>query len=475
MLARSAPLIGGHYTRYVAPRYGTSRTGLGMWSAATPVDVLLGRRRVYYGWWLLAASVGAMALGSGVSLWAFGLYVGPLEREFGWSRSEVSLAFSISLLISGLCSPLVGRWVDWRGPRSAIIVGSIATAATYVLLATTEELWQWYAYSSVNAVARQLMFFIPFMALISRWFDRRRGIAVSILGTGFSLGGFLVLPLMGLVIEAVDWRGALVVSAAAVAAVFTPIGIFVVRNSPADIGAPVEGMPQSAGEPSMTTPATGVTLREALRLPLFWTLSIALTLFFFGMFGWLVHQVPFYEANGISRLTAATIVSVAAGLSIVSRLAVGLIADRVTHFEQAALVLAASLMAGMVTLLISTGPVAIGVFLLFWIIGTAGGPMMEALLLTRAFGIAHFGTILGAVAVVETLGQIISPTLAGAIYDTTGSYDWMLVLFLGTFAGAFALFLVAMRLPRPLAADAVATPVVDEAATDEGMRVSVRG
>ena len=76
--------------------------------------------------------------------------------------------------------------------------------------------------------------------------------------------------------------------------------------------------------------------------------------------------------------------------------------------------------------------------------------MMEALLLTRAFGMAHFATILGAVAVVETLGQILSPTVAGAIYDATGSYDWALVMFLGTFAGAFVLFFVALRLPRPL-------------------------
>jgi sugar phosphate permease len=419
-----------------------------MHRAHAVLDVIRGRRKVYYGWWLLAASVGAMALGRGVSLWAFGLYVGPLEDEFGWSRSEVSAAFSVSLLLSGLCSPLVGRWVDWRGPRSAIIVGSVATAATYFLLAGTHELWQWYAYSSVNAVARQLMFFIPFMALISRWFDRRRGIAVSILGTGFSLGGFLVLPLMGLGIDVAGWRGALIGSGVAVAVVFIPIGVFIVRNSPAEVGLEVDGgrlVVGSAAPPVLP----GLTLREALRSPLFWTLALALMLFFFGLFGWLVHQVPFYEANGISRLRATTIVSAAAGLSIITRLLVGVLADRIARFEFAALGLAAALMVAMATLVISTSPLAIGVFIMLWIIGPAGGPMMEALLLTRAFGIAHFATILGAVAVVETLGQILSPTIAGAIYDATGSYDWTLVMFFGTFAGSFALFLVALRLPRP--------------------------
>jgi sugar phosphate permease len=419
-------------------------------SLAAAIDVLSGRRKVFYGWWLLAASVCAMALGSGVSFWSFGLYVEPLEDQFGWTRAEVSLGFSISLLLSGLSGPLVGRWVDARGPRSSIILGAALTAASYLLLATTQELWQWYAWSSVNAVVRQMMFFIPFMALVSRWFDRRRGIAASILGTGFSLGGFIVVPIMSVLIEALGWQGALIASGVAIAALFLPIALFVVRNSPADVGVLPDGgaVPEDASKAPL--PAAGLTLREALRTPLFWTLAFALMLFFYGMFGWLVHQVPFYESVGISRGNAAAIVSIAALCSIVTRLLVGVIADRIPRFELAAVGLAVALMASMLTLITSTAPAAIAVFLIFWVIGTAGGPMMEAMLLTRSFGVAHFATILGAIMVVETAGQIVSPTVAGAIYDRTGEYDWALRMFLGTFFGSFALFLVALRLPHPV-------------------------
>jgi len=84
-----------------------------------------------------------------------------------------------------------------------------------------------------------------------------------------------------------------------------------------------------------------------------------------------------------------------------------------------------------------------------WVIGTAGGPMIESLLLTRAFGVKHFGTILGTVVVVETIGQILSPTIAGAIYDATASYDLTLLMFIGTFAAAVAVFLLASQLRRP--------------------------
>ena len=411
-------------------------------------QVLSGRRKVFYGWWLLAASVAAMALGSGVSFWAFGLYIEPLEAEFGWSRAQVSLGFSAALLVSGVSGPLVGRWVDVRGPRSAIIVGATLTALSYLLLATTSSLWEWYVFSSINAVLRQLMFFIPFMALISRWFDRRRGIATSILGTGFSLGGFVVVPWVRLAIDELGWQASFVVSGALVAVVFLPIALFVVRNSPAEGGLLPDGEVRLEGAPARI-PEVGMTLREALRTPLFWVLACGFMSFFFGMFGWLVHQVPFYESVGISRGMAAFIVSGAAGASIITRLIAGALADRAGRFEVVAIGLAVVLIAAMVTLSISTSTPAIVLFVGLWIIGTAGGPMMEALILTRAFGVTHFATILGAVVVVETVGQILSPTITGAIYDATGAYDLALLLFIGTFSVSLVLFAIASRMTHP--------------------------
>ncbi|MFN8638536.1 MAG: MFS transporter [Dehalococcoidia bacterium] len=416
---------------------------------AATAEVLSGRRPVFYGWWLLAASVAAMALGSGVSFWAFGLYIEPLESQFGWSRAEVSLGFSAALLVSGVSGPLIGRWVDVRGPRSAILVGATLTALSYLLLATTSTLWEWYVYSSINAVLRQLMFFIPFMALISRWFDRRRGIATSILGTGFSLGGFVVVPFVRLAIDVLGWRQSFLVSGVAIALVFLPVGLFVVRNSPAEVGLLADGQSHTDAA-AAPPPEVGLTVREAMRSPVFWVLACGFMSFFFGMFGWLVHQVPFYESVGVSRGTAALIVSLSAGASIVTRLIAGLLADRAARFEVVVMGLAVVLIAAMITLSISTSPAAIVLFVGLWIVGTAGGPMMEALVLTRAFGVTHFATILGAVVVVETVGQITSPTLTGAIYDATGSYDLALLVFIGTFSLALALFGLSLRLPKPI-------------------------
>ena len=393
-----------------------------------------------------------MAFGSGVSFWSFGLYVEPLESDFGWSRAQVSFGFSSALLVAGIAGPFVGWWIDRRGPRSAILLGATMTTLTCFLLATTSSLWQWYVYQAINAVFRQMMFFIPFQALISRWFDRKRGVALSVLATGFSLGGFVVVPIMSLVIEVWDWDGSFIFAGIATAVIFLPIGLLVVKNRPEDAGTWVDGIAGEADESGTSPPSkvTGIPARVALRTPIFWVLAAGLGLFFFGLFGWLVHQVPFYESEGFSRRAASFIVSGAAGAGIISRLAFGFVADKVKRFEYVAMTLGALLAAARTILFFNSGPVGIGVFLAFWLVGTGGGPMLEALLLTRAFGVAYFATILGAVVVVETIGQILSPTLAGYIFDRTGSYDAALLMYVGTFLASMLLFLIASRMRRPV-------------------------
>ena len=428
-------------------------------------DVISGRSHVYYGWWVLATATIAMAIGSGVSMSAFGLYVGPLEDEFGWTRAEVSLGFSASVLMGGLSGPLVGYWIDAKGARSAIIVGGALCALSYILLASTQTLWHFYVFYAVHAFCRQLMFFIPFQSLVGQWFRRRRGVALSILGSGFSIGGFAILPLMAVMIDTLGWRGAYLFSGALVAAFFLPAGLLIIRNRPSDVGEYVDGDAEADAVPAAAAALAeddrSVTLKQAMRMPLFWVVAFGFMFLFFGMMGWMVHQVPFYESQGMSRGTAALIVSLSAGASVIARLSMGLVADRFQRFEVAVIGLLGLMFLAMGTLLISTSPPAIALFLLFWVTGASAGPMVESLVLIKAFGMRFFGSILGACLVVETLGQIISPSLAGKIYDDTGSYDGALILFMSTFAAGMVLFAIAARMRTSGASPA---PVEDRVA-----------
>ena len=413
-------------------------------------DLSRGRGGIYYGWWLLGWSVFAVAIAAGISFWSFGLYVAPLEAEFGWSRAELTLGFSISLLIGGMAAFFVGRFVDLRGPRFTIVIGAVMTAVTYLLLATTSELWQWYVYQSINAIFRQMMFFIPFQALISRWFNHKRGRAVGILSTGFSIGGFAIIPLMRFVIDEVDWDGSFVFAGIMIAVVFLPIALFVVRDDPADVGQEVDGEPPS-GRGEISINRIGLTVAQTLRTPLFWMIALSMTTFFYGMFGWMVHAVPYYESVGVSPSGAAALLSAGAAGGILSRLSFGFIADRIRSIELAAVVLALFLGGSLLVLLATGGsPVGIGIFLAMWIVGSGGGPMIEPLLLVRTFGLAFFASILGVLSVVETIGQIFSPVAAGAIFDATGSYDWALTMFVLALGLSAVFFWIAARMPRPL-------------------------
>ena len=137
-------------------------------------------------------------------------------------------------------------------------------------------------------------------------------------------------------------------------------------------------------------------------------------------------------------------------MSVIARLSMGVLADRFERFEGIVVILLGLQMAAMATLLVSTSAPAIAVFLLFWVIGASAGPMVESLVLLKAFGVKAFATILGVMLVVETAGQIVSPALAGVIFDRTGSYDGALIMFIAAFGAGSALFVVAGRMKPPV-------------------------
>ena len=430
------------------------------------LPVLRGHRRVYFGWWLVAVGVVLTAITSGTSFWAFGLYIEPVEDEFGWSRATVSFGFALSLLLSGVAAPFVGRAIDVYGPRRVTLLGAALTSGTFFLVATTSAVWEWYLFLTINAVVRQMMFYIPLQALASRWFERRRGMAVGILATGFSLGGVVMAPVLRVVMDSWDWEGGLIFSGALLAAIYLPLGWVFIRDHPSDVGQYVDGDPAPREPRGDPRPLSGLTVWQAMRTPLLWALGLALAMLFFGMVGWTVHMLPYFESVGVSAGGAAALVSLAAGAAILGRLGFAVVADRVPRMESAAMVLTVLLMAAMMTLLISGGSgVGIAVFLLFFLVGASGGPMIEPLLLARSFGQAHFATILGVTQIIGTLGMVVSPTVAGAIFDRTASYDWALVMFAAAFGASMLLFLVARRLPRPVIPEPLPQPRAAAAAS----------
>ena len=170
------------------------------------------------------------------------------------------------------------------------------------------------------------------------------------------------------------------------------------------------------------------------------------------MFGWMFNGTPVYESMGISRETISVILVLQALGGLISRPTFGLLAERIPSIELASVGLAAIMSVGMFLLLIlhdSHLMLAVTLFLCCWMIGSAGGPVLEPLILPKTFGLAHFGAIMGTLFMIETIGQFLVPTVGGAIFELTGEYDLLLVVNMGCLGLSMVFFTLAHYIPNP--------------------------
>lgn len=439
--------------------------------------------RVYYGWWVLGSIVFALIVSEGISFGAFGLYVEPLEREFGWSRAAVSAGFSVAVGTVGLFAPIVGRVIDTVGVRRMLFLAVPLCGGTFLLLATLSELWQWYLYLALNNATLAAIAYIPAQSLAVRWFERRRAIAVSAIGASVWIGQLVMVPIIQAIITGASWKTAFLASSALLVAGYIA-ALILVRDDPGDGHGDRERrgttvvrrpLPARAGRHSTSTTSTsatdaaepgagpgdgeqpageaGVTAREAVRTPLFWVIVLGMMLYFYVVFGWLSQAKPYFSSVGWSDGTGALFVSGTAGLAAIWLLSAGNVLGRPRRPELTAAGCCLCMSAGMLALRFTGGDaLGIGIYIPLYVLGYAAAPLVEALMFSRGFGTPHFATILGAAFMFETMGILGSPVIAGEIYDEAGSYDWALVMYAVSAGAAAVVFLFALRLRQPLAA-----------------------
>jgi MFS family permease len=359
-----------------------------------------------------------LGLVAGMSFWAFGLFVEPLQSEFGWSPSLLGGAVSLSLLVSGLASPIVGRLVDRYQPRRVILVGSLATVAGYVLLSRVQELWQFLAIMAFLAFFRAWIFYVPFTTLITRWFSRRRATAMGIATSGFGLGGLLFLPLIAQFLI-----GALLVL------VINGLFVVFVRNDPPTIWLGHE----TAGPTRTSVRPEGLhhfdQLRGIYRAPVFWLAATGFSLFFFAQWAFLYHAPQLLVFGGLGSRDAAGALAASAGLGIALRLASGAALDRIVRLEFLAAGVLAVMALALAVLATGTALPEMSVFVVLWGVGSGLGPALEPMLVGRLFGRKHYASVYGAMDGIDTVVSIPGPWLGGIVLDLFGSYAPVLLVY----------------------------------------------
>lgn len=416
--------------------------------------------RIFYGWWIVLTSVVMLMFSSGIGYYGLGVFLPHLEKEFKVSPSLVSLGTTIFFVVGGLAGPYVGRRIDLFGPRLVAMAGGLFFGIGLVGLALSYELWQMYLSYAVMSLGFTSMGLLTVSALVSTWFQARRGLAIGLAMCGLSVGGVVIVPLTTVLILSFGWRTAAFGLAFLVWAVCIPLAALVIRRRPADLGLLPDGVVKPTTpsiSQSMTETETGPvwTPKLARRTLAFWAVAVAYLLVYLAQTGVLIHQIRFLtygnEAQGaISAGAAAFAVSITALASIGGRVALGAVIDRLNRrwVAVAVMLLQATATLG---LLFARGNIVVAyAAVLGFGLGTGCVVMLHSLMISDLFGIRAFGAIYGATLLITMVGTAGGPWLASILFDWSGSYTIAFLLF-GALDLIAAGVVACARPPHPIA------------------------
>ena len=390
--------------------------------------------KAFYGWWIVFAGTLILSVSSGIGFYGHGVFLDPLRTLHGWPKATISSAITLYFLTSGTMGMIIGRQVDRYGPKGVLIIGSVVIGMGFVLLSRIHTVWQLYVVYFMMAIGFSCTSLVPVNTLITNWFIRKRGFAMSLTNTGLSAGGIVLVPLSSYMISRWGLEVALPVLGAIYGVVVIPCAIFFIRQRPADLNQFPDGEPPvasvSGGSGSSFDYAAQMqiwTRSQAIHTVAFWSIVIAFLLTLAGQIAFLVHQVSFLSPYlGVSG--AATAVSVTAAASIVGRLFLGTFVDRC---DKRYVIMVCFLVQGVAMMTLAHYNHVIILYLGTFAFGLTMGSiiMMQSLIIGECFGLLSFATVSGLAGLFTMSGAAFGPTIAGLIYDAAGSYRIAFTIF----------------------------------------------
>jgi MFS family permease len=389
--------------------------------------------KLHYGWVVVAigALMTCVAFGAMFSL---AVFLQPMTDATGWSRAGVSSAMTLNFLAMGVAGFAWGALSDRIGTRIVTLSGAVLLGLGLVLAsrATSQAEFQ-LTYGLLVGVAAG-SFFAPMIAAVTSWFDRHRGLAVSLVSAGLGVAPMTMSPFAAWLVSRSDWRTAQLTIGILVWILLVPVSFFV-RQAP---GHAAEGTP--AGAP-VAGPRIGVS--EALRSTPFIVLALTFFACCAAHSGPIFHTISYAIGCGLPATTAVTIYSVEGLSGLGGRLGLGLLADRLGAKRVLIAGLAAQAVAAGSFVFASRLAEFYAVAVVF---GFAYGGVMPlyAVLAREYFGQRIMGTVLGAATMVSSLGMALGPSIGGWIFDRFGGYAW---LYIGSFALGIGAAAIAVAFP----------------------------
>jgi MFS transporter, OFA family, oxalate/formate antiporter len=369
-------------------------------------------------------------------------------EEFRWSRAETSIAYSVSQLVAGGSSPLVGALVDRLGPRRLLVLGGSLLFAGLVGSALISALWQnVLLYGIIMTIGANCLGLVVFVPLLSRHFVRRRGMAISIVQSANGFGRATSAPLVQLSISTIGWRETYLAQAAFIAAAVPLLAALFRRASRYPITA--EPVPPTPTATPVPVPSPSWTLPEAMRTPHFWLLFAVYLFTGLGSFLVSLHQLAFAIDIGFDKLYAAGVLGIGSFLAIAGTILTGSLSDYIGREWSAILAYGISII-GVVCALLITSP---GQHWLLWLhacfFGLTWGARGPAITAKTAdlFPGGRLGTILGVITIGSGIGSAAGSWAAGWIFDVSGSYRLAFLLSIAAYICGCVAFWALRRPP----------------------------
>lgn len=409
-------------------------------------------------WWIVIAGCLAHAVNTGLSYFGLSAYFPSFEREFGWSRTAISGAFSLARIESGLLGPLEGYATDRLGPPRMMFIGIALGAAGFLTLSLVYSLPMLYAVIVLGIVlGSSLGYNMPISVAIARVFRTRRSFAFGIYRMGPGLSGPLV-PVVGWMIGLWGWRAAAIASAFILLAVTFPLACLIARiYRHHEVGLAEAPNPEAAGASASDVASDPqFTLREAMRTRSFWTLSIAMALRHMVTEGVSVHFVILLVDRGWSTEAASALLGASALIGAPARLGMAWLGDLL---DKRRLIMGLLVLLSVSVLFMgwTSRPYVFALFMVAYSLAYGGLASLQEPIRADYFGARHFATIHGMSRSVTTAGTFMGPLIAGFFYDLTKSYAIPFTIF----ALVSFLSMLCMLVTRP--------PVKRETTVKEGI------
>lgn len=382
----------------------------------------LGFIGIYRGWYIVGVLFLSTAIYVGASQYAFGLFIEPLEKQFGWSRTQITASLSFTA-VGALASPILGRMMDNYGARPVLSISLFLVAISFLLRPLMTELWHWYALSAIQFIGMSGGTSLPIGRLVGLWFRKTRGRVFGITSMGNNFGGLVIPPLIASILVIASWEIGYVILGL-ISLTIMIIAFASIKEHPEryQVGIPQDSFTSLKHDNAVEYSDTDWEVSKALQSKTFYAITAVILMGSFTYSTILPQIIVHLRVEGVSMRDASLALSLLAILGMTGKLVFGYASEIIgSRYALMICLLGQSLFS--VLMLKSSNPLIMWTTVPLYGLCMGAFGALSPLIVQENFGVKHFGSIMGLISLATVIPHVSGPLIAGVSYDLTGNYN----------------------------------------------------